>query len=518
MDPTTPVSLIPLLIVTCSTLTFSITSTPTPLLQELLGQDIAQKLRSDSEAINSASTDFGKLVEAHPAAVLYPSSPAEVATIVKFSHDSPAPFPVAARGRGHSVRGQASAQGGVAVEMTSLREENGGEIRVLWSTELGFCADVGGGRLWIDVLRATLEHGLAPVSWTDYLYLSTGGTLSNAGISGQTFKYGPQISNVHEMDVITGKGEVLTCSRQENQDLFYAVLGGLGQFGIITRARITLHKAPHRVKWVRMLYCDFSAFTRDQEHLISKDNGLDYLEGSLIMQNSPPNNWRSSFFSQSDQLKINSLLAKHRLIYCLEVVKYYDDLTIDTIDEDVRILLEGLSFLPGFIFKKDEAFLDFLNRVRSGELKLQAQGLWDVPHPWLNLFVPKSRIMDFNAGVFVDILLRNNKSTGPVLVYPMNRIKWDDRMSAVIPDEDTFYTVGLLLSSKGNDWESLEKQNKEILQFCERAGINAKQYLPHYSTMEDWMNHFGPKWNIFKERKAQFDPKMILSPGQRIFH
>lgn len=72
--------------------------------------------------------------------------------------------------------------------------------------------DVWGGELWIDVLKSTLEYGLAPKSWTDYLYLSVGGTLSNAGISGQAFNHGPQISNVHEMDVVTGKGQVLTCS------------------------------------------------------------------------------------------------------------------------------------------------------------------------------------------------------------------------------------------------------------------------------------------------------------------
>lgn len=45
----------------------------------------------------------------------------------------------------------------------------------------------------------------------------------------------------------TGKGELMTCSNQENSELFHAVLGGLGQFGIITRARILLERAPKRV-------------------------------------------------------------------------------------------------------------------------------------------------------------------------------------------------------------------------------------------------------------------------------
>ena len=83
---------------------------------------------------------------------------------------------------------------------------------------------------------------------------------------------------------------------------------------------------------MRMLYDDFSTFSEDQEHLISI-NGLDYLEGSLITKQSPPNNWRSSFFSKSQYPIISSLLTKNGIIYSIEVVKYYDDLTSHTVDE-----------------------------------------------------------------------------------------------------------------------------------------------------------------------------------------
>lgn len=82
-----------------------------------------------------------------------------------------------------------------------------------------------------------------------------------------------------------------------------------------------------------MLYDDFSKFTKDQEHLISIHDGLNYVEGSLMMEQSPLNNWRSSFFSPSNQIKIASLLSKNGIIYCLEMVKYYDDHSATTIDE-----------------------------------------------------------------------------------------------------------------------------------------------------------------------------------------
>lgn len=91
-------------------------------------------------------------------------------------------------------------------------------------------------------------------------------------------------------------------------------------------------------------------------------------------------------------------------------------------------------------------------------------------------------------------------------------------MSAVIPEEeDIFYCVGLLYSGGFDDWEILDGLNEKILKYCNKKGLKIKQYLPHYKTKEDWMKHFGEKWNTFQQRKIQFDPKMILSPGQRIF-
>ncbi|XP_077252495.1 cytokinin dehydrogenase 5-like [Tasmannia lanceolata] len=488
----------------------------TMLPQGLLGLDLATRLRFDPNATTMASTDFGKLTRALPAAVLYPSSVQDIATLIKFSHSSSLPFPIAARGHGHSTQGQAMAHNGVVIDMRSLNKNH--EIRInVSSSPPHFYADVGGEQLWIDVLQATLTYGLAPPSWTDYLYLTIGGTLSNAGISGQTFRHGPQISNVYELDVVTGKGEIVKCSKHLNSELFYAVLGGLGQFGIITRARIALQPAPQRVKWVRLLYNDFSAFTKDQEYLISlNEGGYDYVEGSVISDETLISNWRSTFFSKIDNKKITSLAAKNPMIYCLEATKYYDNLTEDTVDQEVDLLLKALSFIPGFAFKNDVSYVDFLNRVHDGELKLRAKGLWDVPHPWLNLFVPRSRISDFDAGVFKRMVLKRN-STGTIhLVYPMNRNKWDEKTSAVIPDEEIFYTIGLLRSAV-RDLEFFEDQNKEILSFCDKTGIDAKQYLPHYSTNTEWKNHFGLKWNMFLERKRMFDPKGLLSPGQKIF-
>ncbi|KAJ0964494.1 hypothetical protein J5N97_025632 [Dioscorea zingiberensis] len=310
--------------------------------------------------------------------------------------------------------------------MRSISKTSTGEKIRVFKNEM--YVDAGGEQLWIDVLHETLKHGLAPRSWTDYLYLTVGCTLSNAGVSGQTFLHGPQISNVHELDVVTGKGEMITCSEKQNSDLFFAVLGGLGQFGIITRARIAVEPAPERVRWVRLIYSNFSDFTRDQEWLITMDQkkkkGFQYIEGSLLMDQRIGSSWRSSFFSGGDMEKISGLGGEKQEgpIYCLEGSMYYNMVTASMVDQELELLLQELSFLPGFSFTNDVSYLDFLDRVHHGELKLRSKGLWDVPHPWLNIFVPKSRIQDFNLGVFTGIL-KNNSSMGPILIYPINKNK-----------------------------------------------------------------------------------------------
>ncbi|CAD6336481.1 unnamed protein product [Miscanthus lutarioriparius] len=354
--------------------------------------------------------------------------------------------------------------------------------------------DVGGEQLWIDVLHTTLEHGLAPRVWTDYLHITVGGTLSNGGIGGQAFRHGPQISNVHELDVVTGTGEMISCSPDRNSDLFFAAL-------------------------------DVQSFTSDQELLISKrsaggSDGFDYIEGQVQLNRTLTEGRRSSsFFSPSelDQLANLAIGTGSAAIYYIEGAMYYHDDTASSTSVKLETLLEELSFVPGHAFVRDVSYVDFLDRVGRDEQKLRSAGVWDVPHPWLNLFVPRSRIVDFDAGVFKSIL-KDTKPVGLVLMYPMNKDRWDDRMTTATPDEDMFYAVGLLRSAvAAGDLEQLERENAAVLEFCHREGIGCKQYLPSHASRDGWRRHFGEKWSRFAALKRKYDPRAILSPGQGIF-
>ncbi|KAM1703282.1 hypothetical protein EV2_029303 [Malus domestica] len=467
--------------------------------------------------VHHAARDFGNRYQFLPVAVLHPKTVSDIATIVRHVWDlgPRSELTVAARGHGHSLQGQSQAHQGVVINMESLKVP---QIQI--HTGSSPYVDASGGELWINILRESLKYGLAPKSWTDYLHLTIGGTLSNAGISGQAFRHGPQISNVHQLEVVTGKGEVVNCSEEQNEDLFHSVLGGLGQFGIITRARISLEAAPARVKWIRVLYSDFTAFTQDQEHLMSAENTFDYIEGFVIINRTGLlNNWRSSFNSK-DPVQASQFKSDGKTLFCLELAKYVNLDKTKIIDEEIENSLSQLSYIRSTLFVSEVAYIDFLDRVHVSEIKLRSKDLWDVPHPWLNLLIPKSKIHTFAKEVFGNILTET--SNGPVLIYPANRSKWDNRTSVVIPEEDIFYLVAFLTSAVPSSTvtdglEHILTQNQRILEFCETAQLGVKQYLPHYATQEEWKAHFGPRWEDFVQRKSAYDPLAILAPGQRIF-
>ncbi|XP_074577610.1 cytokinin dehydrogenase 6-like [Curcuma longa] len=479
---------------------------------------IASKLNFAGDSISRFAADFGSINHsAPPTAVFRPSSAEDIAALLRFAYDSDSPFPVAAWGSGASTRGQAFAPGGVVIDMAALRV---GGRRISVSVD-GMYVDAGGEQMWIDVLEETLRHGLSLRSCVDFLYLSVGGTLSNAGTGGTVFRHGPHVSRVLELDVITGKGEMITCSPELHSDLFYGVLGGLGQLGVITRARIGLCSAPTRVRWLRLFYTDFDSFTRDQEFLISLPHpaGFDYIEGQVLPNHQQVDD--PTFYTNEDTERINQLAAEFDRMYFLEAAVFFD--STSEADQKVEGLLTQLNFNPGFAISKDVSHLEFLNRVHIEITHKQISSMTGDSndtcfHPWLHLLVPRSRIRDIYNGVFKGIL-QNVNPKGLTIFYPMNKNRWNDVMTGVVPDDEVFYTVEFLWTAATvEEWKNFEARNNEILEFCDRQGIKFKKNLPHYTTQADWERHFGlAKWEKFVQLKQRYDPKAVLSPGQQIF-
>ncbi|KAL6216862.1 hypothetical protein ACLB2K_010080 [Fragaria x ananassa] len=436
------------------------------------------------DAAEQAAKDFGGMNSLAPLALVRPAGAADVASVVRAAANLN--LTAAARGNGHSINGQAMADRGLVLDMPAMEDH----FQVVRTSSTSGYADVSGGALWEDVLkRCVRDYGMAPRSWTDYLSLTVGGTLSNAGVSGQAFRYGPQTSNVTELEVVTGKGETF-------------------------------------VRWIRLVYTEFDAFTRDAESLVTRPHfdgeSFDYVEGFAFMNSDNPADGLPSVPLHPDQVFDPTRLPQEAgsVLYCLELARHYRSFDhLSAVDKGVNRLLEGLGFVEGLEFQVDLGYEEFLLRVKQAEEHAKASGIWDAPHPWLNLFVSKSDIADFDRVVFKEIL--KDGIGGPMLVYPLLCSKWDARTSVVLPEGEIFYIVALLRFTpaypKGPSCESLVAQNQEIVQYCRKKGLDFKLYLPHYRSQEEWKRHFGNQWSRFVERKTCFDPMAILAPGQKIF-
>src|SRR5262245_49617350 len=132
---------------------------------------------------------------------------------------------VAVRGGGHNVAGRATVDGGLMIDLASMKG-----IHVDPSTCIGWAQ---GGVTWAEFNRETQLHGLAV----------TGGVVSTTGIAGLTLgggigwlmgKYGLALDNLQSVELVTAEGRVLRGSAEENPDLFWAVRGGGGNFGVVT--------------------------------------------------------------------------------------------------------------------------------------------------------------------------------------------------------------------------------------------------------------------------------------------
>jgi cytokinin dehydrogenase len=235
---------------------------------------------TEEAALNAGAEDHGRMIRRRPLSVLRPASVKDVIELVHFARAQR--LLIAPRGQGHTTEGQSQVEGGVLLEMRSLSRIGPIRKEEVW---------VEAGASWLALLKETLRGNLTPPTLTDYIDLSVGGTLSVGGVGGQSFRYGAQTDNVLEIQVVTGRGELITCSREASPELFDACRAGLGQCGIIVGAKLRLVEAPPRVRIYNFIYPDLPSFLEEQRRLVD-DGRFDYLLGSLLPQ--PNGGWRFS--------------------------------------------------------------------------------------------------------------------------------------------------------------------------------------------------------------------------------
>ena len=234
-----------------------------PWAQSALASDLPSldgELLFDDAVRRANAVDNGRHVRRLPAAVLRPRSVDDVVRMV--AHANRHGLSIAMRGQGHSQYGQSQVDGGIVIESSTLNA-----VRWHGSDTI----DTEPGALWGDVAKATLAQGRIPPVLPDAMMLTVGGTLSIGGTGETSYRYGAQVDNVLEFDVVTGDGQLVTCSPERNHELFAMTLAGVGQCGIIIRARLRLIPTTRMVAIRTLVYHDMDAFLADQARVATAE-------------------------------------------------------------------------------------------------------------------------------------------------------------------------------------------------------------------------------------------------------
>jgi FAD/FMN-containing dehydrogenase len=188
-------------------------------------------MRAGDQGWNDAVSIWNGMAARLPALVLQPTSAHDVAAAVSFARDHGLLLGI--KGGGHNIAGTAIAEGGLTLDLSGMRE-----VAVDPDAKV---VHVGPGCLLGEVDEATQAHGLATVL----------GFVSETGVAGLTLgggfgylarRFGWTVDNLVEVAVVCADGQLRTANRDQHPELFWALRGGGGNFGVVTRFSFHLHE------------------------------------------------------------------------------------------------------------------------------------------------------------------------------------------------------------------------------------------------------------------------------------
>jgi FAD binding domain/Berberine and berberine like len=188
-------------------------------------------IRPRDPPYNEARRVWNGAIDRNPAVIVRCAAVSDVVAAVRFARERD--LLVSVRGGGHGVGGHAICEGGLVIDLSPMKA-----IEVEPSRRI---ARAEAGVLWGEFDRATQAFGLA----------TTGGVVTHTGIAGLTLgggigwlmrKHGTAVDNLLSAEVVTAEGDHLTASLKEHPDLFWAIRGGGGNFGVVTSFEYRLHR------------------------------------------------------------------------------------------------------------------------------------------------------------------------------------------------------------------------------------------------------------------------------------
>ncbi len=466
--------------------------------------DIAEALRDmkaslgdrillDDEVRTLYRSDFGRMVDNLPGAVARCTSAEEVAEVIRFCRDRQ--IPIVPRGQAHTQSGQATTDRGVVLDTSSMQTIH--EI-----DEAAEIATVDSGVVWRDLVQATVERGLVPRVLTNNLGVSIGGTLSMAGLGVASFRYGTQADNVDELQVVTGEGEIVVCSREQNRELFDMVRCSLGQFGIITRAKVRLRRFKPLVRKYYLLYDDLGALMEDAKKVMNPEN----------LTFSSLESWCTPCFQGIR--KIGEGMELWEGVQTFAVWMYPLHLTVEYEagqEPDDAAVLQGLKPYK-HVETSEFTQLEFCERMVPVFDLWRRGGYWNMAHPWMETTLPWDTAQEYIEAVLSNTPPQALGPGGHVLLWPA-RTAGSDVPLFMHPEGEYVMGWGIL---PGVPHEYLERALANLDMASELSiHYGGKRYLSGYvtfDTAEKWANHYGDQWERVLAAKKRFDPDRVLSP------
>ncbi|MFQ5877863.1 MAG: FAD-binding protein [Acidobacteriota bacterium] len=438
----------------------------------------------DPSSLERRSSDFGRIVTRRPEVAVRPSSTADVAETIRYARRRS--VPVATRGEAHTQTGQSTVERGVLLDLTSLDGHP--------SIDPGACAaDCQGGVRWEALVRLTIPRGLVPPVLTNNLGVTVGGTLSVAGLGVASFRFGAQGDNVTEIEAVTGAGDVVVCSADREADLFDAVRSGLGQFGVITRARLRLRRCLPKARTYYLLYDDLDALMRDARLAMEQDR-FDYIESWCVPC---PQGFRWAGKAKE---------AFAAWFFPLHATVEHDPAS----PPDDAARLQGLRPYRR-LHTEDQDLIHFAGRLEPLFAAWKRGGYWSLAHPWMETILPWD-----SAGPYVSRVLADLPPTalggGHVLLWPCR----GDASSVPLfmkPPSPLVMGFGILPGVPPDLWPQARQRLNAASDMSLAAG--GKRYLSGYIEFDRprWRRHFGDRWDDVRRLKKKFDPDGVLNPG-----
>lgn len=198
--------------------------------QELRKEIRGQVSLPGDPGYEKARTIWNAMIDRRPAGVVHCATADDVAHAIRFAREQRLELSI--RGAGHNIAGNAVCEGGVMIDLSAMNT-----VRIDADKKRAY---VGPGATLADFDEIAQKHGLAtPVGINSTTGIS--GLTLGGGFGWLTRKYGMTVDNLVSADLITAAGDKLKLSKAENPDLFWAIRGGGGNFGVVTQYEFQLH-------------------------------------------------------------------------------------------------------------------------------------------------------------------------------------------------------------------------------------------------------------------------------------